>query len=217
MLKGDSNTPYGNRSCPGGGHFNHHEPVLGIGSNHSLSDSEVYEDDWIIHLSDENEKELVTYYRRFGSLEDGFAMEGNCKDADPTRSCAYPCFYDQVTYGIAVKGFSSGINRDEAQKRLPVRIDVDRNSEPDSRDKQAPVMMKATVTIQDLTPGSSYNLYRYNGFNSFPSSGTAGYDSKVSFTAANDTWRFQDSTAFLSNGAVYYVAAAVATPAQPAV
>lgn len=106
MLKGASNTPYGSRSCPGGGHFNHHEPVLGIGSNRSLNDTTVYDDDWLVHLSDEDEHELVTYYRTFGSLEDGFEMQGNCKHSDAKRPCAYPCFYDQVTYGIAVKGFS---------------------------------------------------------------------------------------------------------------
>ena len=76
MLKGASNTPYGARSCPGGGHFNHHEPVLGIGSNRTLSDPTVYEDDWIVHQSDEDEGELVTYYRTFGSLEDAPSMNG---------------------------------------------------------------------------------------------------------------------------------------------
>lgn len=205
MLKGASNTPYGARSCPNRGHFNHHEPVLGIGSNHSLNDTTVYDDDWIVHLSDENEHELVTYYRTFASLEDGFGMQGNCQHADPTRSCAYPCFFDQVTYGIAVKGFhrnTVGIN----EHTLPVSIDVDISTEPDSRDHQKPAHIHANVTVRDLTAGAAYTLYRYSGLNKFPKSGTAGYHSKKAFTAAADAWHYRDPEAFLSNEAVYYIA-----------
>jgi hypothetical protein len=205
MLKGASNTPYGNRSCPGGGHFNHHEPVLGIGSNHSLNDTTVYDDDWIVHLSDENDahsplSKLVTYYRTFGSLEDGFEMQGNCKLADPHASCAYPCFFDQVTYGIAVKGFA------RKSSALAVSIDVGLNEEPDGRNGTKPVEVHANVTVRKLTPGRGYTLYRYSGVNSFPTSGTSGYESKVAFTAKADVWHYQDPSSFLSNGAVYYIA-----------
>eukprot|EP00935_MAST-01C_sp_MAST-1C-sp1_P002294 g2294.t1 len=208
MLKGASNTPYGPRSCPGGGHFNHHEPVLGIGSNHSLNDTTVYDDDWLVHLSDENEHELVTYYRTFGSLQDGFAMKGNCLHSDPTRSCAYPCFFEQVTYGIAVKGFL------KEKPTLPVSIDVDTMEEPDSRDHQKPIRMHANITVRGLSSGSAYILYRFSGFNSFPASGTSGYESKVSFTApAAGVWRYRDPKTFLSNGAVYYIATPAPAPA----
>jgi hypothetical protein len=201
MLKGASNTPYGNRSCPGGGHFNHHEPVLGIGSNHSLNDSTVYDDDWLVHLSDENEKELVTYYRTFGSLEDGFEMHGNCEHSDPQRSCAYPCFFEQATYGIAAKGFN------RKGSTLPTSIDVDRIEEPDSRDHQKPVPMHANVTVREVTAGRTYILYRFSGINSFPTSGVRGYESKVTFTPTSDVWQYRDPRTFLSNGAVYYIAA----------
>ena len=137
MLKGASNMPYGPRSCPGGGHFNHHEPILGIGSNRSLhDDANVYPDDWIMHLSDEDERELVTYYRTFDSLEDTLAMDGNCEHSDPTRSCAYPCFDEKVTYGIAVKGFQ---RRPQAAVTLPVSIDVNLQWEPDPRQGKKPV------------------------------------------------------------------------------
>merc|ERR1719265_921345 len=104
ICKGDSHTPYPN-SCPGGGHFDHHEPLIGIGSNHSLSDETVYDDDWILHFSDQD---LQTYYRDFKSLEDTVAMDGNCKNAEagPGRNEMYPCFNTDVTYGMAMKGFN---------------------------------------------------------------------------------------------------------------
>lgn len=206
MLKGASNTPYGNRSCPGGGHFNHHEPVLGIGSNRSLGDLTVYDDDWLVHLSDEDERELVTYYRTFGSLQDSFAMDGNCLHSDPTRSCAYPCFDETVTYGVAVRGFQHNIQRAAASiGRLPVSIDVDISAEPDSRAGGKPVAIHANVTVHELVAGRTYTLYRYGGFNSFPASGTAGFESKLLFKATGAVWSYRDPRPFLSSGAVYYI------------
>jgi hypothetical protein len=200
MLKGASNTPYGNRSCPGGGHFNHHEPVLGIGSNRSLSDPTVSDDDWMVHLSNEDEDELVTYYRTFGSLEDSLAMSGNCLRSEPRHSCAYPCFFEEVTYGIAVRGFArSGAS-------ISTKIDVDIVAEPNPRAGEKPVPMYATVEVRELTPGGAYTLYSYRGLNSFPASGVAGYDAKLDFAATSDMWSYRDPTPFLSNDAVYYVA-----------
>lgn len=201
MLKGASNTPYGPRSCPGGGHFNHHEPVLGIGSNRSLSDdTAVYDDDWVAHLSDEDEGELVTYYRTFGSLQDTLAMDGNCLNANANHSCAYPCFDQDVTYGIAVQGFM------RSDATLLVRIDVDRDYEPDPREGQKPVPMHANVEVSELSVGNNYTLYSFHGFNTLPASGVDGYDAKVDFTATSGTWRYRDPNPFLSDGAVYYVA-----------
>ena len=203
MLKGASNTPYGPRSCPGGGHFNHHEPVLGIGSNRSLGDTEAYDDDWIAHLSDEDEGELVTYYRTFGSLDDTPAMDGNCLHADSNRSCAYPCFDTDVTYGIAVKGFER-----TDYITMPLRIDVDRDYEPDPREGQQPVPMHATIEVSSLEAGRKYTLYSFRGFNAFPATGVDGYDTKLEFTAANGTtkWSYRDPKDFLSDSAVYYMA-----------
>ena len=91
-------------STPGGGAFDHHEPIIGIGSNHNLTDTTVYDDDWMLHYSNQD---LMPYYRRFDSLEDGLHMNGNCQNAStnyPNRE-AFPCFYNQVTYGLAVSGF----------------------------------------------------------------------------------------------------------------
>jgi len=218
LLKGASNTPYGNRSCPGGGHFNHHEPVLGIGSNRSLDPASaaaaaVYDDDWLAHLSDEDEEKggLATYYRTFGSLQDGVEMGGNCAHADREHACAYPCFDEQVTYGIAVRAFArEGAGAAAAR---PVGIEVGIEEEPDPREGGKPVRMHASVTVRALTVGARYVLYRYGGINAFPASGVAGYDSEVAFTATATEWNHRDPEAFMSDDAVYYLA--VPSKARP--
>jgi len=200
MLPGASNLPYGNRSCPNGGHFNHHEPILGIASNHSLDDARVYDEDWLVHMSDYRTfGSRNLYYRTFGSLEDGFAMDGNCGQADPHHSPAYPCFYDQVTYGVAVKGF-------DREATLPVSITVSGDREPLTRDGAKPLIMSANVTVRGLAVGEAYALYRYAGVNSFPAAGLNGYESKIAFTATADSWRYEDPVEFPSNSAVYYIA-----------
>jgi hypothetical protein len=192
--------------------------VLGIGSNHSLDPASaaaatVYDDDWLAHLSDEDEEKggLVTYYRAFGSLQDGVEMGGNCAYADREHACAYPCFDEQVTYGIAVKGFV----RDGAGAAAtrPVGIEVDVEEEPDPREGGKPVRMHASVTVRALTVGARYVLYRYGGINAFPASGVAGYDSEVAFTATATEWNHRDPEAFMSDDAVYYLA--VPSKARP--
>ena len=41
----------GPESCPGGGHFDHHEPILGLGSDYPLDDPAVHDSDWLLHFS----------------------------------------------------------------------------------------------------------------------------------------------------------------------
>ena len=200
MEKGEyPHQPYGPASTPGGGAFDHHEPIIGIGSQHDLSDPTVFDDDWLLHFS---AQDLMPYYRNFSSLEDGLHMDGNCKDAGtgyPDRE-AYPCFFETVAYGLSAKGF------DVEVPTLPVHIDVDQRSEPNVRDHEKAVPLHAAVTARGLTPGKSYALYRYGGFNAFPKSDLehGGYEGKVPFVAAAETWTHQDPTPFLSSNATYY-------------
>lgn len=201
--------PYGPPSVPGGGAFNHHEPMIGIGSNHDLSDPTVYDDDWLLHFS---LQDLMPYYRNFSSLEDNLHMTGNCKDAGtgyPDRE-AYPCFYEQVAYGLAINGFAYDV------PTLPVHIGVDRQSEPNIREPSTEaVPIHATVTVRELEVGKSYVLYRYSGFNAFPAKDfDQGYELKVPFTAQSETWTYEDPKSFLSSGATYYVAVPTDTEIQ---
>ena len=77
ICKGDSHECYPD-SCPNNGHCDHVEPMWGLFSNHSLDDPNVYDDDYILHASDQD---LAPYSRPLNSLDDDLQMEGNCKDA----------------------------------------------------------------------------------------------------------------------------------------
>eukprot|EP00927_Polykrikos_kofoidii_P014074 TRINITY_DN16137_c0_g2_i1.p1 TRINITY_DN16137_c0_g2~~TRINITY_DN16137_c0_g2_i1.p1 ORF type:complete len:359 (-),score=51.05 TRINITY_DN16137_c0_g2_i1:98-1174(-) len=209
MEKGEyPHQPYGPKSTPGGGAFDHHEPIIGIGSNHDLSDLTVYDDDWLLHFSDQD---LMPYYRNFSSLQDDLHMTGNCKNAStraPDRE-AYPCFYEQVAYGLSIKGLAV----DAPTQR--VHIDVDLQEEPNIRSPGTKAAkLHATVTVSDLEAGKSYVLYRYSGINSFPISDfDQGYEHKVRFKADSEKWTYHDPESFLSSGATYYIA----VPADSAV
>ena len=91
MCKGDGNGCYPG-SCPDGGRVDHVEPMWGIYSNHDLSDPTVYDDDWIVHASDQD---YLPYYRPLNSLDDTASMQGNCAKAQPgfgrNEMCARPC------------------------------------------------------------------------------------------------------------------------------
>jgi len=78
--------------CQGDGHncydipnatYDHIESVFGLWSNHSLSDPEVYPDDVLVHTSGyaPDGTGNTGYYRRFDSLIDTTAMNGNCSAA----------------------------------------------------------------------------------------------------------------------------------------
>lgn len=200
MCKGDSHCPY-TGSCLNGGHFDHVEPLVGMGSNHDLSDPTVYSDDWLAHFSDQD---LNIYYRTFDSLNDDATMEGNCADAQAGfgKNEMYPCFDESVTFGLSVTGLRTGV------PTLRVSLDVDLQSEPDVREFwELPAELSATLTVHGLTVGNSYVLYRYSGTAALPSSNFEdGYEHKYAFTAVAETWSFSDPNKFMSNGATYYVA-----------
>eukprot|EP01065_Artemidia_motanka_P017447 TRINITY_DN2091_c0_g1_i1.p1 TRINITY_DN2091_c0_g1~~TRINITY_DN2091_c0_g1_i1.p1 ORF type:complete len:355 (+),score=143.35 TRINITY_DN2091_c0_g1_i1:67-1131(+) len=198
MCKGDSHVPYPG-SNPNGGHFDHIEAVYGIGSNHSLDDLTVYDDDWLLHGSDQD---LNYYYRTFASLVDTPAMQGNCKNAQAGvgRNEMYPCVDSQVDYGLAVTGMS-------VKGSLPVSLDVNIQSEPDVRVGMPPKAIKGTVTVSGLQAGKTYTIYRYGSTAKVPASAPfAGADHTHSFTASGASYKYADPNTFMSNSATYYVA-----------
>jgi len=204
LCKGDSHEAYSTTpptDAPNGGAYDHVEPMWGIGSNHPLDDETVYDDDWILHGSDQD---LEPYYRFINTLDDDTDMQGNCKNAVSGfgKNEMYPCFYDQVTYGVAVQGLKKTGN-------LPVILGVDSQSEPNIRSSWGgdAVALRGTVTVSGLTAGNNYVLYRYGSTATLPTgSSTEGYEHKTPFTADGSTWIFADPNTFMSSSAVYYVA-----------
>jgi hypothetical protein len=200
ICKGDSHDCYPG-SCPNGGTIDHVEPIFGIFSNHSLTDPTVYDDDVILHASDQD---LEPYYRPMSTLEDGLAMQGNCLHAGSGfgKNEMYPCFYEKVTYGLALTGL-------QVKGSLPISLQVDILTEPNIRQGDPPKPIHGTVTVSGLSAGSQYTLFRFNSTKNLPSrppfAPTAEYT--TDFTASSSTWKFQDPHTFMSNSATYYLAA----------
>jgi hypothetical protein len=202
LCKGDGLDCYSPSACPNGGMCSHVEPIFGIFSDHSLDDETAYDDDWILHASDQD---LMPYYRKMSSLEDSTSMNGNCARAQPGfgRNEMYPCFDEKVTYGLAVTGL-------DVKGTLPVSLQVDITSEPNVRSWGRATEIHGTVSVSGLESGKKYKLYRYSSTESLPSAAPfTGAEYETPFTAEGETWTYKDPKTFPSNGATYYVAAAV--------
>lgn len=177
--------------------------MYGLYSNHPLTDPTVYDDDVIVHTSDQD---LEPYYRPINTLDDTVAMNGNCANAVPGfgHNEMYPCFDSSVTYGLAILGLN-------VSNTLPTTLSTPGAAgEPNIRTGAPPVFFPGTVTVSGLTSGSDYVLYRYNATELLPAgppfAGTA-WESMTPFTASADTWNFTDPKKFISSGATYYIAA----------
>lgn len=199
LCKGDGTSCYDPSACPNGGMTNHVEPLFGIFSDHALDDETAYDDDWILHASDQD---LMPYYRKMSSLEDSTDMNGNCANAQPGfgKNEMYPCFDEKVTYGLSVTGLA-------VTGTLPVSLSVDITSEPNVRFFQKASQIHGTVTVSGLQAGKKYVLYRYSGTESLPSAAPfTGAEHTTPFTSTGSTWTHEDPITFASNSATYYVA-----------
>jgi len=203
MCKGDGPfCPY-RGACPNGGVISHVEPMWGIFSNHPLDDETVYDDDVVLHASDQDQ---LPYYRPMSSLQDSPFMLGNCKNAQPGfgRNEMYPCFDESVTYGLAVTGLA-------VSGTLPVALSTSgASSEPNVRTGASPILLHGNVTVSGLKPQGAYVLYRYNSTANLPSAppfASSAYEFKLPFAPEHSTWSWADPNPFSSAGATYYIAA----------
>lgn len=197
ICKGDGHDCY-QGSCPNGGQCDHVEPMFGIWSNHPLSDATVYDDDWIVHASDQD---YEPYFRPMKTLEDDLNMRGNCLHAGSGfgKNEMYPCFDEKVTYGLAVTGLN-------VKGTLPVALEVDITEEPNVRSGARPKQVHGKVTVSGLTTGGSYTIYRYNSTSSLPA-GPPFKGAVHGFKATGSSYSYSDPSTFASNTAVYYLAA----------
>ena len=175
--------------------------MWGIFSNHSLDDETVYDDDWILHASDQD---YLPYYRTLNSLPDSTRMEGNCLHAGSGfgKNEMYPCFDEDITYGLAVLGLNI------TGKTLPTYLSTSGAvSEPQIRSGERPSKLTGTVTVTGLTGGSRYTIYRYDGTDTLPAStaSMAGFTHSHTFMATATHYEYADPNIFLSSSAVYYV------------
>lgn len=150
--------------------YDHIVPVTGVSSKHPLTKPAQYHADDKITFNDNahytpNGEPTYVYNYTFGSFP-ATRREANSK-AHPVYSLAR----GGSNYGLAVTGII-----DHDGKALPVRLSTNVNYErPEMKDgsnaRPAARDLTLTVTVSGLEPGLSYNLYRYDSFESVPNSG----------------------------------------------
>lgn len=150
--------------------YDHIVPVTGISSKHPLTKPAQYNADDKITFNDNahytpNDEPLYVYSYTFASFQ-ATRREANSK-AHPVYSLAR----GGNNYGLAITGII-----DKDGQALPVRLSTNVNYEkPEMKDgsnaRPAARDLTLTVAVSGLKPGLSYNLYRYDSFESVPNSG----------------------------------------------
>lgn len=158
---------YGNTNPTAGDkQYDHIVPVIGISSNHALTDQSYYGDDRL-YFSDNGlwgDPSNPPYF--FDDTFDHFQMSR--KQANAVNGSIYSLSNSGTNYGIAITGI-----KDSQGVTLPVRITTNVNAEnpqiddgSDTRPTASPVTL--TITVSNLRPGFSYILYRYNDLSLVP-------------------------------------------------
>jgi hypothetical protein len=176
------------------GVYGHVEPVIGIQSDHPLTDETVYDDDVVVHYNDAG---TTVYYKTFESLPGNWSGQagtpGKCQNrADIHRQCIGP-----YSFGWAIEGFL------DEKEGLRASLNIQPwKSEPDTRTGSSPNKMTGTLTVEGLTKGTKYDIYRWD---STKEAFTYTDEYKTStFTAGRDTFVFKDPKTFSSDSATYY-------------
>lgn len=173
------------------GLYSHVEPVVGILSDHPLTDETVYDDDVVVHYTD---ADTNTYYRTMASLPGSYFGFARCPGAD---YLGYPCINKERGFGWAIQGFLDDKNA------LPLSLTLDKwQSEPDIRSGASPIQLTGTVSVSGLTGGTKYSIYRWDSVED-----AFNYDKPHSvhrFTATKDTEIYTDTETFSSDGTTYY-------------
>jgi len=174
---------------PPAGMYGHVEPVIGIQSNHPLNDTNVYDDDVVVHLTDNG---LSTVHRPLTSMIGKWGGLNKAADCGTYRYCMGPW-----GFGWAIKGFVNNRHSQPAVLHLSPW-----QSEPDTRSGKAVIAIKGTLTVSDLAVGGSYNIYRWDSAhdaftytNDFLS---------TSFQATNSSFVYEDPRSFQSDSTTYY-------------
>jgi len=174
---------------PPAGMYGHVEPVIGIQSNHPLNDTTVYDDDVAMHFTDGG---VNTVHKTISTLKGDWAGVDQKADCHGNKYCIGP-----YSFGWAVKGFVD----DKQAMRASLQITPSK-SEPDSRSGEKAVPIKGTLTVTDLTVGSSYDIYRWDTVDEAFT--YRDNFKKISFQATSSTFVYEDSNSFLSNSTTYY-------------
>jgi len=187
MWSGSSYPAY-NMVLPEGVH-GHIEPVIGIQSNHPLTDETVYEDDVFVHYTDGSDS---TIYKQVSTLSGDWSPGSRSQCQSGSSYCIGP-----YGYGWALQGFSD--SRDAVQ--LSLKVDP-WEREPDYRRHESAIQLKGTVTAEDLKVGLRYSIYRWD---TVDEAFTYNDEYKITtFVPEASTFVFEDPKTFSNTGTTYY-------------
>jgi hypothetical protein len=172
------------------GVYGHIEPVIGIQSSHPLDDETVYDDDVIVHLTDGGTNQVHRTFASLGGQWDGPGHRANCGK--------YSYCMATYAFGWAVKDFVD-TRSDASPASLHVKPYLE---EPDTRSGDEPTALEGTLTVSELTEGSSYDIYRWDTIKDAFTYTDAF--KKTTFKATSDTYVYSDDKSFQSDGTTYY-------------
>ena len=197
------------------GFYSHVEPVFGVYSNHPLTDPTFYEDDYIVKFPSlarikpcstvillvvspgtQTDADPFVYYRRFDSLVAGVSSQ-NVSQCPQGDYLGYPCIYNVWGFGWAITGV-----KDTRTTGLRISLAMDSSQEPDVIRGAKPSQMTGTVTVEGLTTGSNYEMWRWDSVESAFDYTNA--TKTVPFTPTNATFVWTDPMKITSNTAVYF-------------
>jgi len=184
---------------PPAGMYGHVEPVIGIQSNHPLNDTNVYDDDVVLHYTDAGTNTVSRVISTLAGKWAGVGQKASCGGSF-LNPYSY-CIGNPYGFGWAMKGFTPDMHQALA---MPASLHINPwKSEPDTRSGQQPESLKGTLTVTGLSAGMTYAIYRWDT----TAEAFADYSDqykRTSFIADKDTFVFADDKSFLSDGATYY-------------
>lgn len=184
---------------PPAGMYGHVEPVIGIQSNHPLNDTEVYDDDVVLHYTDAG---INTVSRPISTLAGKWAGPGKKAECGGGLFNHYSyCIGNPYGFGWAMKGFTPDAKQSSA---MPAYLHINPwNSEPDTRSGVKPTDLTGTLTVTGLTVGINYAIYRWDTVADAFSDYSDQYK-RTAFVATNSSYTYNDEKTFPSDGTTYY-------------
>jgi len=152
--------------------YDHIVTVTGVTSKTALNNPATYYGDDVLRLIDHgiwtgtsNNLPQYTFNYPFSSFQ------GTRQQANASTAPVYTLPLGNSNFGIAITGVT-----DLDGSTVPVRLATSANSEsPSMKDgsttRPASKPLTLTITVSNLKPNVSYNLYRYNSVASVPNSG----------------------------------------------
>ena len=91
--------------------------------------------------------------------------------------------------------------------RYPVHLSVNDWKEPDIVEHAKSQALTGSVRVSKLSPGKSYDLLRFDGYDTIPKDGNfqqGAYVSRRTFVAVGDTYEWVDDKTIDSSSSTYY-------------